>query len=89
VGIKWIAGQDDTAPDYAEPTKIAIGATTLVLVLLFNRFLKGFWNRIALLIGLLVGTLIAWPLGLVDTTTFSQAPVFNLPTPFELGTPTF
>ncbi|GAA2808783.1 nucleobase:cation symporter-2 family protein [Saccharopolyspora taberi] len=89
VGIKWIAGQNPEAPDYAAMPKIALGAGTMVLVLLFNRFLKGFLQRIALLIGLLAGTLIAWPLGMVDTTTFSQAPLFNVPTPFQLGTPVF
>ena len=89
VGIKWIAGQNSSAPDYAAMPKIALGAGTLILVLLLNRFLRGFLQRIALLIGLLVGTLIAWPLGLVDTTTFSQAPLFNVPTPFQLGVPVF
>ncbi|WP_154076726.1 nucleobase:cation symporter-2 family protein [Allosaccharopolyspora coralli] len=89
VGIQWITGQDESAADYASPQRIALGATTLVLVLLCNRFLKGFWNRIALLIGLVVGTLIAWPLGAIDTSTFEQAPLFNLPTPFDLGSPSF
>ncbi|MBK0865817.1 purine permease [Saccharopolyspora sp. HNM0986] len=89
VGIKWMAGQNQSAPDYGSPARIVLGAVTLVLVLLLNRFLKGFWNRIALLIGLLIGTLLAWPFGLVDTSTFEQAPVFHLPMPFELGTPSF
>ncbi|KAA5833738.1 purine permease [Saccharopolyspora hirsuta] len=89
VGIKWIAGTDSSAPDYAAPEKIALGAVTFVLVLLFNRFLKGFWNRIALLIGLVAGTLIAWPMGMINTTTFESAPVFNLPVPFALGAPMF
>lgn len=89
VAIGWIAGQDESAPDYAEPRRVLIGAGTFVLVLLLNRFLRGFWNRIALLIGLLVGTLIAWPIGLVDTTTFERAPVFDVPLPFELGAPEF
>ncbi|MGW5648831.1 nucleobase:cation symporter-2 family protein [Saccharopolyspora sp. NPDC003752] len=89
VGIKWIAGNNAEAPDYAAPEKIALGAVTFALVLLFNRFLKGFWNRIALLLGLVAGTLIAWPVGLIDTETFESAPLFNFPTPFALGTPTF
>ncbi|GAA0525135.1 nucleobase:cation symporter-2 family protein [Saccharopolyspora thermophila] len=89
VGIRWVAGPNPEAPDHAAPEKIAIGALTFVLVLLFNRFLTGFWNRVALLIGLVVGTLVAWPVGLIDTTTFESAPVFNLPTPFELGAPVF
>ncbi|SFS43300.1 nucleobase:cation symporter-2 family protein [Saccharopolyspora flava] len=89
VAIKWIAGQDSEAPDYGAPQKILLGAITFVLVLLFNRFLTGFLNRIALLIGLLVGTLIAWPMGLIDTSTFDSAPLFNLPMPFQLGAPAF
>ncbi|MFC7341777.1 nucleobase:cation symporter-2 family protein [Saccharopolyspora griseoalba] len=89
VAIKWIAGQDSEAPDYAATGKIVVGALTFVLVLLLNRFLRGFWNRIALLIGLLGGTLLALPFGLVDTSTFGSAPVFNLPVPFELGAPSF
>ncbi|MBA8826955.1 xanthine permease [Saccharopolyspora lacisalsi] len=89
VASGWIAGQDPEAADYASPLRIALGAGTFVLVLLLNRFLKGFLNRIALLIALVLGTLVAWPLGAVDTGTFSQAPVFNFPTPFELGAPAF
>ncbi len=89
VAIKWITGQNQSAPDYAAPNKILIGAITLVLVLLCQRFLAGFWNRIALLIGLFAGTMIAWPTGLIDTSTFEQAPIFHLPTPFDLGTPAF
>lgn len=89
VAINWIAGQDPGAADYAAPEKIALGATAFVLVLLFNRFLRGFWNRIALLLGLVAGTLIAWPLGQVDATTFRQAPIFDAPLPFALGAPSF
>lgn len=89
VAIGWITGKDEAAADYASPLKIALGAGTFLLVMLLNRFLKGFWNRIALLIGLVVGTLVAWPLGAVDTGDFEQAPLFNFPTPFELGSPTF
>jgi xanthine permease len=89
VAIKWITGQDDTAADYASAGKVSLGAATLVFVLLFNRFFTGFLNRIALLLGLLAGTLLAWPLGLVDSSTFEQAPLFHLPLPFELGAPAF
>ena len=89
VAIKWIIGQRPAAPDYASPHKIALGAGTLVLVVLLHRFLKGFWNRVALLIALLAGTVVAWPMGMINTTTVEQAPVFNLPTPFELGAPAF
>ncbi|MFD4764579.1 hypothetical protein ACFWOJ_39010 [Streptomyces sp. NPDC058439] len=35
-------------------------------MLLFNRFLRGFLQRISLLLGMLVGTLVAVPFGKVD-----------------------
>lgn len=89
VAIGWIAGQDSSAADYASPTRIGLGAGTFALVLVLNRVLSGFWNRIALLIGLVLGTIVAWPLGAVDTSTFEQAPVFDVPMPFELGSPVF
>lgn len=89
VAIGWIAGQDPEADGYASPLKLGLGAGTFGLVLLLNRLLTGFMNRIALLIGLVAGTLVAWPLGAVSTSTFEQAPLFNFPMPFELGTPTF
>ncbi len=89
VAIGWIAGHDKESADYASPLRIGLGAGTFLLVLLLNRVLKGFLNRIALLVGLVAGTLIAWPLGAVDTSTFEQAPLFNLPMPFELASPAF
>ncbi|MBE9375040.1 purine permease [Saccharopolyspora sp. HNM0983] len=89
VAVGWIAGQDESAPDYGAPGKILLGASTFALVLLLNRFLKGFLNRIALLIGLVVGSLVAWPAGYVDTSTFASAPLFDLPVPFDLGAPAF
>ncbi|KGI82167.1 uracil permease [Actinopolyspora erythraea] len=89
VAIGWIAGNDTEAPDFASPLRIGLGAGTFVLVLLLNRFLRGFWNRIALLVGLVIGTLVAWPLGAVDSSTFAQAPIFDVPMPFELATPAF
>lgn len=89
VAINWIAGDDPEAPNYATGQKIMLGAATFTLVVILNRVLKGFWNRISLLIGLVAGTLVAWPLGAVDTTTFDNSPVFNLPVPFELASPAF
>lgn len=89
VAVGWIAGRDPTAPDHAAPGRVALGAATFALVLLGNRFLRGFWKRISLLLGLLAGTVLAWPFGFVDATTFAQAPVFSAPVPFALGAPAF
>ncbi|MFD4192519.1 nucleobase:cation symporter-2 family protein [Amycolatopsis thermoflava] len=85
VAVNWISGQQDSA----EPHGILLAAITLLAVLAFNRFLPGFWSRIALLLGLVVGTLIAWPLGEVDTSTFREAPAFGVASPFHFGSPAF
>lgn len=88
VSVKWIAdGKGESAA--ASPTGLLLAGCTLVIVLACNRFLSGFLTRIALLIGLVAGTLIAWPLGAIDTSTLEQAPAFGVITPFHFGTPQF
>ncbi|MFD2469650.1 nucleobase:cation symporter-2 family protein [Amycolatopsis silviterrae] len=85
VAVQWIAAQQKSA----KPTGLVLAGITLVAVLVFTRFLTGFWSRIALLLGLVVGTAVAWPLGQVDTSTLPDAPVFGIVTPFHFGTPAF
>ena len=85
VAAKWVV----PAASSGSTGAVALGALTLVLVLLLNRFLRGFAQRVALLVALVVGTLVAWPLGFVDTSTFEHAPAFALPLPFQLATPEF
>ncbi|WP_199430337.1 nucleobase:cation symporter-2 family protein [Qaidamihabitans albus] len=83
VAVSWISNQQEAV----EPSGLALAGITLFAVLAFNRFLSGFWSRIALLLGLVVGTLVAWPLGEVDTSTLTEAPAFGIATPFHFGTP--
>src|SRR5699024_6719214 len=51
--------------------------------------LPGFLSRIAILLGLLLGTLLAIPFGMVDVQRLTDAVWFQLTTPFHFGTPTF
>lgn len=83
VAVGWIARHQDTV----DATGLLLAGVTLAAVLAFNRFLPGFWGRIALLLGLVVGTLLAWPLGEIDTSTFTEAPAFGIVSPFHFGTP--
>ncbi|HWD03396.1 MAG TPA: nucleobase:cation symporter-2 family protein [Amycolatopsis sp.] len=85
VAVQWIAAQKPAA----RPGGLLLAGVTLVAVLVFTRFLSGFWSRIALLLGLVAGTLLAWPLGEIDTSTLKQAPVFGIVTPFHFGAPVF
>lgn len=85
VAIKWISNQQDGV----EPSGLLLAGLTLVGVLAFTRFLPGFWGRIALLLGLVLGMLVAWPLGQVDSSTLREAPAFGIASPFHFGVPVF
>lgn len=85
VAVRWIANQQDSA----SPSGLLLAGVTLIAVLAFTRFLPGFFSRIALLLGLVAGTLLAWPLGEVDTATLKEAPAFGIASPFHFGTPAF
>ncbi|OZM74111.1 uracil permease [Amycolatopsis antarctica] len=85
VAIRWVSDQQDRV----EPKGLLLAGVTLILVLGLNRFLSGFWSRVALLLGLVAGTLVAWPLGMVDGSTLRDAPAFGIVSPFHFGAPGF
>ncbi|MGY0019577.1 nucleobase:cation symporter-2 family protein [Streptomyces sp. cg35] len=89
VPVGWAQGGDKTAADYGDMRYLALAAFTLVVILLIQRFGKGFVKQVALLFGLLIGTLAAIPFGMADFSSIKSAPVAALPTPFAFGTPEF
>lgn len=82
-------GGGEGAGDFGSLTNISLGLGTLIFIVLFYRFTKGFMRSISILIGLLVGTLVAALLGKVDFTQVQEASYFHLVQPFYFGTPTF
>lgn len=62
---------------------------TIAIVLSVNIFAKGFLKSIAILIGLIGGTVIAAFMGLVDTSAVVEAPLVHVPQPFYFGMPKF
>ncbi|MEU8777115.1 nucleobase:cation symporter-2 family protein [Streptomyces sp. NPDC048606] len=88
VAAGWAAGGDVRSADHGSPSNLALAAATLVLTLAIHRLLSGrFLGRVAVLLGMLGGTLIAVPLGKVDLAPLAQAPLFALPEPFAFGAP--
>ncbi|MFB8080652.1 solute carrier family 23 protein [Streptomyces sp. NPDC056013] len=86
----WARGGDAEAADFGSSANLALAVATLVITLTVHRMLSGrFLGRVAILIGMLAGTLIAVPLGKVDLEPLAQAPLFALPTPFGFGAPQF
>ncbi|WP_405717912.1 nucleobase:cation symporter-2 family protein [Streptomyces sp. NBC_00046] len=89
VPVAWAQGGDRTAADFGDMKHLALAAFTLLVILLIQRFGRGFVKQVALLLGLLVGTLAAIPFGMADFGALRSAPVAALPTPFAFGAPEF
>lgn len=89
VAITKIGGGDAVAANFGDPTNLLLGFVTIALIIGVQVFGKGFIRSIAVLIGLIGGTILAALLGLVDLSAIAHAPVFHLPQPFYFGLPTF
>ncbi|MYW30103.1 nucleobase:cation symporter-2 family protein [Streptomyces sp. SID2119] len=89
VPVAWAQGGDATAADFGAMKYLALAAFTLVVILLVQRFGRGFLKQVALLFGMFVGTLAAIPFGLADFSALKSAPLAALPTPFAFGAPEF
>ncbi|MEV4178843.1 nucleobase:cation symporter-2 family protein [Nonomuraea sp. NPDC049709] len=88
VAARWAAGGAGS-PSYGEPRNIAMAAAVLLFILAIYRLSKGFLGRVAVLAGIVAGTLVAIPLGFTDFSNVGSADLFGISTPFAFGMPTF
>ncbi|WP_150136294.1 nucleobase:cation symporter-2 family protein [Streptomyces hyaluromycini] len=89
VAFGWAQGPDPTAGDYGSAKYLGLAAATLLIVLLLRRFTGGFVKQVAVLVGLVAGTVIAVPFGATDFGPVADADVIGFPTPFHFGAPQF
>ena len=89
VAIRWAGGGTVTSPEFGSPANIGLAALTLLIILLIYRFLPGFFSRIAILTGLVLGALVALAVGKADFSRIGQAQWFSVSTPFHFGLPQF
>jgi OHCU decarboxylase len=76
-------------PEPSNGGNLAYGIGTLLLIVLMQRFFRGFLATIAVLVGLVVGTLVAWALGDATFSSVADASWFGVTTPFYFGWPKF
>ena len=88
VGVNWAAGGVG-AKNYGSPLYLLVAFIVLIAILLINKFFKGFMANIAVLLGLIVGLIIAIPLGLVNFASVGTAQWVGIDTPFHFGSPVF
>ncbi|KAB7708954.1 purine permease [Bacillus aerolatus] len=77
------------SPDFGSLSNIGLAFTTLFLIIALFRFFDGFIRSIAVLVGLLAGTVVAFVMGKVDFSPVMDASFFHIVKPFYFGTPTF
>jgi NCS2 family nucleobase:cation symporter-2 len=89
VAVNWAAGGNPSAPSYGNVGFIVMAFVVLVLILIIYRAFRGFISNIAVLLGLIIGTLVAIPFGLADFSGVTTAAWLGITTPFKYGLPTF
>jgi len=87
--VGLIAGNDPTAKDYGQVSHIALAGLVILLIVLITRLFRGFISQIAVLLSIAIGTLVAWPMHLLNFSTVSGAGWFGISAPFRFGHPTF
>jgi xanthine permease len=90
IGINWAAGAAaPNLPGYGDPINLAVAAFVLIVILLITKFTKGFVSNIAVLLGIIIGFIVAWLIGKVSFTAFNSAAWLDIIYPFQLAKPTF
>lgn len=82
--INYMAGGTGK-PDYGSWQNWAISLITLAVVIALNHFGKGIVKLASILIGIIVGYIIALFAGMVDFTPVASAALFQIPMPLHFG----
>lgn len=89
VAFQNLGGGNVHAHDFGKPLNLLIGLITALIIVLFNIFGRGFVKQIAILLGIIIGTLLAIACGQVNFASVGQAHWFHLPQLFYFAKPEF
>ena len=76
-------------PNYAALDNLAIALFVLAVIMLIARFGRGFFANISVLLGIVIGGVVAAALGKMSFGKVASAHWFDLIVPFSFGMPTF
>ncbi len=83
-----IAGRPGT-PAFGDPASLGLAMATVLLTVLFVRVLPGTLGQLAVMFGLVAGTLLAAAAGMLRLDAVFAGPALSLPTAFPFGWPKF
>jgi len=89
VAARWVMGGNSASPEFGSVANIGLAGLTFAIVLVLSKLGSATISRLSILLAMVIGTLIAWALGMTDFSKISQGPMFAFPTPFHFGMPEF
>lgn len=95
VAARWItgnativvAGETVPNPDFASLPSISLALFTFAVVIVLSKVKM--LSRLAVLLGLAIGTVVALIVGMADISVVTEASLFAFPQPFAFGMPLF
>ncbi len=89
VAFQNMGGGNSAAKDFGSTKNLIAAFATILIIVLIEILAKGFIKSIAVLIGLVAGSLLAGLMGMVSLKPVAQAAWFHLPQFFYFGVPEF
>jgi NCS2 family nucleobase:cation symporter-2 len=89
VAGNWLGGGDSAAPDFGSMRHLALGAITILIILIVQRFGRGLLANLSVLLGLLGGTAVAGMTGHASFAQVGGSPWLAMARPLLFGWPRF
>ncbi|ATR81672.1 uracil permease [Pseudomonas sp. HLS-6] len=89
VAARWVMGGNSKSPEFGSMANIGLAALTFAIVLVLSKLGSAAISRLSILLAMVIGTLIAWSLGMADFSKVLDGPLVAFPEPFHFGMPTF
>lgn len=85
VAVDWFAGGQKGDVHYADPANLAMATFVLVLVVILVQWGKGIFSAAAIVIGMMIGYVVALALGWINFDAVKNAENFAIPQPLHFG----
>ena len=85
VAVDWFAGGQKGDPHYADPANLAMATFVLILVVILVQWGKGIFSAAAIVIGMMVGYVMALALGWINFEAVKNADLVAIPQPLHFG----
>lgn len=89
VAANWAMGGNAKSENYGSLQNIGLAALVFVLTIVFSKLGNAAISRLSILLAMVVGTLVAIPLGMADFSKVGSGQIFAFPQPLAFGMPIF